>query len=198
LVVGALWLLGFGCGSSTPPAPIPDPGGPFHTKVPSDTTLDALTADQTQELCDEILVAERAYLSWAIVNELTCREGAIEAANLSAKEPRDGGAGDGAFLSACQNAYDYCEQNSASPPLCQLPTSCGATVELLSACLNEIANTDPVTACVTTPTCAMFAAGSTGLDAGASICQTGGGPPLPACARLWQQCPGAQIFEPPY
>jgi hypothetical protein len=198
LIVGVVWLLGPGCGSSTAPAPIPDPGGPFQTSVPPNTSLSALTIAQSQELCNEVSAAEQAYLAQAIIYESTCRMIGIEGANLSVNAARDGGADGGSWLSACQGAYDSCEKDQKDNlPVCELPPGCGATVELLSACLNEIANTDPVATCLTTPTCAMFAAaGPTTPDAGISSCGSGSGPPLLACARLQQQCPAAVVFNP--
>jgi len=182
-------LFGLGCGSPSPsaaPAPIPDPGGPFQTGVPANTTLDALTNDQSRELCSEVSAGEQAYGLDGIIREETCRSTGVEAAGLSAAT-RDAGA-DGPWLSACQAAYDDCETIHRTPPPCELPTRCGATVELLSACLNEIANSDPIAACVASPTCAMAAAGPTTTSFGR--CPIGGsGPSLPACVRLGQECP---------
>ena len=105
------------------------------------------------------------------------------------------GGADDRWLSACQAAHDACETTPRSPPPCGLPTGCGATVELLSACLNEIANTDPVAACVTIPTCATAAAmPTTGESFG---CPTSGsGPSLPACVRLAQECHTAASLIP--
>jgi hypothetical protein len=206
-VTGVACVLGLGCSSSTPPlAPIPDPGGPFHTSVPTDTRLDALTGDQWQELCGEVSAAEKAYLVSAISAESVCRELSFEILSVAA----DGGvspiaADAGSFLSACQARYDDCEQQNltASPPPCGLEvTGCGATVELLSACLNEIANTNPVAACVTLPTCAeAAAAGTTRSDAGSrpfGTCPNDSKPSLPACARLQPQCPGVLLSNNPY
>lgn len=204
LIVLVVCLAGLGCGSSAPLAPIPDPGGPFHTNVPPNTTLDALTIDQSHELCSEVSAAEQAYLVPALSWESTCRVLGIEAGNMSAGGTQDGGADGGTFLSVCQAAYDNCEQKILNEPLpaCELPSDCGATVELLSACLNEIANTDPVAACVTTPTCAMVAAvgSTTRYDAGSAFCphNDGDGPSLPACVRLRQQCLTAAIVLDPY
>ena len=213
LIVVTVCLLSLGCGSSAssaPPAPIPDPGGPFHTSVPPNTSLDALTNDQLKELCSEVSAGEQAYGLDGITWEDTCRTTGIEGADFTAGNhlsagTRDGGADDG-WLSACQAAYDDCETAPRHPPPCGLPTGCGATVELLSACLNEIANTDPVAACVTTPTCAMAAATPTTPwgDPGpcpqlkaTTINPTGGSvPSLPACVRLGQECPTATSLIP--
>ena len=59
--------------------------------------------------------------------------------------------------------------------------SCDATVADLSACLNEVASFQPVTACVSAADC----------DGG--IPDAAGAPPLsstPACERLYRICPG--------
>lgn len=191
----AVIFLDLGCGSSSPPA-IPDPGGPFHTDVPPNTSLDALTDAQFQELCGEVSAANQAYLTGGIGNENTCR---IMGLDTKASLTDGGGADGGTFLSACQTAYDDCKQKATTypPTACEVPgNGCAATVELLSACLNEIANTNPVAACVSVPTCAMAAAtGSTAVDAG-TPCTTGGGPSLPACDRLRQQCPSSPALSP--
>ncbi len=215
LLAGAVCLLGLACGSSTPLAPIPDPGGPFHTNVPPNTSLGALTDDQRQELCGEMAAAEQTYSNPAILGEQTCRQIALEAYPVSVATDggfglydagtRDGDADGGSFLSVCQAAYDHCKQTSDnSPGSCALPTpfSCSATVELLSACYNEIANANPVAACVTAPTCAEAVASGTfrhgGYDASLAACPGHtGGPALPACLRLDQQCPGAVFYPSP-
>ena len=207
-VTGVVCVLGLGCESSPPPTPIPDPGSPFHTSVPPNTTLDALTGDQWQELCGEVSAAEKAYLVPGILAESTCRQISLEdgTVGLSVPGTGDGGADGGSFLSVCQAAYENCEKENsmAEPPSCGLDVSgCRATVELLSACLNEIANTNPVAACVTIPTCAeAAAAGTTRYDAGivplGTCPKSGGGPSLPACARLQPQCPGVLLSNDPY
>jgi hypothetical protein len=202
LVAAVVCVLGLGC-TSSPPPPIPDPGGPFHTSVPPNTTLDALTDTQFQELCGEVSAAQQAYLAGAVTSEGACRELGVEDAvrfgpdgsvRPSPLEPGDGGA-DGAFLSACQADYQGCEQQAmANPPPCGLILDgCGETVELLSACLNEIANTNPVATCVSVPSCAQVAAaGTLRYDAGNIGCQpSDGGPSLPACYRLQSHCPEA-------
>ncbi len=109
----------------------------------------------------------------------------------------------GTFLSACEAAYDSCHQQADGNPglICIVPIAgCSATVELLSACLNEIANSDPIATCVTDSTCAMAAAtGSVFNDAGVGPCFGGSQatvPSLPACDRLRQQCPNVGVFDP--
>ena len=106
----------------------------------------------------------------------------------------------------CQAAYDQCKQDltaTQTSPCVPLSTAayskCGATVELLSACLNEIANTHPIAACVTTSTCATAADAGAKIYAGSrlnGVClKSDGGPSLPACTRLQQECPQV-IFNP--
>jgi len=187
LVVGVVSILGVGCGSSAPPlAPIPDPGGPFQTSLPPNTTLDALTSEQYQDLCNELAAAP--YLEPGLARELTCREEGVEAANLVSLGIGDAGADGGSFLSVCQAAHDKCQQQPILSSPCTVPAYCTATVELLSACVNELANTDPLATCLSAPTCAMVAAtGSDGVIA-TGPCPNG---PSPACTRLEQQCPGA-------
>jgi hypothetical protein len=203
LLVGVVCLIGLGCESSTPLAPIPDPGGPFQSSVPPETPIDKLTVAQYEELCSK--AGGAPYLNDGLVVELTCRQQGLEVAwNL----PLDGGSGDGgadgggSFLSACQADYDNCiQQLSGGATACGIPVyTCTATVELLTACFNEIANSDPAAACLTTPSCAMaVAAGTTTPDAGfIPIGACPNGPPRPACKRLAQQCPGALIDYDPY
>lgn len=191
-----------GCSSSTPQA-IPDPGGLFKTSVPANTSLGALTADQAGELCMEFQAADHSYLVTGVTSEEACREIAFELTGTPANYGSDGGTDGGSFLTACQGAYDQCKQQAAGGPglVCFFPISgCGATVELFSACMNEIANSDPIASCVTTPTCAAAAAaGTLVVDAGGSetACTTGqGAPPLPACDRLSQECPNVGIYDP--
>jgi hypothetical protein len=154
--------------------------------VPPNTTLDALTSEQYLDLCNELAAAP--YLEPGLARELTCREEGIEAANLASLGIADGGADGGSFLSMCEAAHDYCQQQPISSSPCSVPAYCTATVELLSACINELANTDPVATCLSAPSCAMVAAtGKVGVIA-TGPCPNG---PSPACTRLAQQCPGA-------
>jgi hypothetical protein len=184
--IAVVGFLDIGCGSSAPPlAPIPDPGGPFQTSVPPTTTLDALTNDQYQELCNELSAAP--YLESGLLRELTCRQGGIEVANAASLGTGDGGADGGSFLSVCLAAHDKCLQSLSSSSPCSLLPGCTATVELLSACANELANTDPVATCLSVPSCAMVAATGTAGVIATGPCPNG---PSPACTRLAQQCPG--------
>ena len=193
-------LLVMSCNSSAPAA-IPDPGGPFHTNVAPDTTLGSLTNDQTAELCVELEVANQAYLLDAVNAEVQCRSGAVGVTEAAARydESHDGGADGGSLLSACQSSYDRCQRDDATS-VCLVPVSgCGATVELLSACINEIANADPLARCVNVPTCdqAADSGWTTETNAGSGPCfGSGSAPPLPACERLTSQCPNILPFIP--
>ena len=181
-----------------PPSPIPAvrftrTSRPARASTPSRTPSTKSFATTSQRRI------RATWVTW-ISAETTCRVHGLEAAG----SPTSGGADAGSFLSACQAAYESCKQKNATylPPACKVPPSgCTATVELLSACLNEIGNSDPITACVTEPTCTAAAAtGSKGLDAGVSPCDiiANSGPSLPACDRLQQQCPSSPIFSPKY
>ena len=156
------------CNSSAP-APIPDPGGPFHTDVAPGTKLGALATDQTAALCIDVEVADQAYLRDAVNAEASCRDGALGATEAAARydETYDGGVDGGSLLSACQSMYRQCPRHNDTT-VCLVPVSgCGATVELLSACMNEIANANRSARCVDVPTCAQAAdSGWTETDAG--------------------------------
>jgi hypothetical protein len=199
----ALLVLGLGCGSSSPPPPISDPGGSFHTNVSPTKTLGALSDADVAELCSEFATADQSYLHDAVTREVTCRESALEAAHWGNSLPLDGGT----FLSVCQAAYDQCQQEvsmvTSTPCIVPAP-GCTATVELLSACLNEIANTNPIAMCANLPTCATASLG--GPDGGKFPTLTGPcwatasvpTPSLPACDRLQQQCLGVDTRFNPY
>jgi hypothetical protein len=206
LGVVAAGLCSVACGSSAPA--IPDPGGPFHTDVPVNTRLEALTLDQAAELCGEFFAADPAYLITAVNTEIGCRSGAVGVSEAWVKSRDggvpilDGGADGGSFLSVCEAQYSSCKQEVHVGVSCVIPApSCPATVELFSACLNEIAGSDPVARCVTVPTCATVAAeGLSAADRGVAPNPCwgleGGQLALPACVRLHQQCPNIGVFDP--
>lgn len=197
------WIAGgglafiLGC-SSSPPPPIPDPGGPFHTDVSPGATLGALAADQAEALCVQLAVANQSYLRAAVESEAACRGGAVGITTAAARQQEllDGGVDAGGLLSVCQKTYDGCRRDLSSPCIVPAP-GCAATVELLSACLNEIANSDPLAKCVTTPTCGEAADAGWTPAAGAGPCGAApNAPSLPACARLFSQCPDLALLDP--
>ena len=116
--------------------------------------------------------------------------------------PVDGGAnsadGGNDYQRACQSAYDTCTANlrtfSSSLFACPLPAQgCGASVELLSACVNEIAAADPISLCTGTGGCGVAS------DVGATLPtppKLASLPPTPACARLTQECPTVYFIYP--
>lgn len=172
-----------GCPRDAPP-PIPDPGGPFHTNVAANKSLSSLTDGEVQDLCTAILIADQSFLLEAITSEEVCRGDSVYRT--------DAGAG---FLTACQTAYDNCKGDLASSHAigCPLPApGCNATVELVSACLNELAATNPVSTCVGLPTCEQAA--NPPFDAGTR--DLSNLPPRPACDRLGQECPDLSFGYP--
>jgi hypothetical protein len=202
LLVPILWAGAGACGS-TPQAPIPDPGGPFQTTVPASETISKLTASEAQQLCSDLTVAYQTFLGGAVDTEVTCRTSGVEAAAQSIRAgvyQEDAGADQkdaGSYQGTCQAAYDNCKQELSGTPggYCPLAAiGCNATVELLSACLNEIAAGEPIQMCIGLPTCDM-------ISEDQPVTQT---PPpkmsdlprLAACVRLSQQCPSMDFTYP--
>jgi hypothetical protein len=179
----ALGLVGAaGCGSAAP-QPIVDPGGPFHTDVPTGKRIGALDASEAASLCADLLTAHQTFLTEAVAVELGCRVGAIDAANFAARNGDD-------FQTSCRAYYDNCEaQTAASAPrwTCPLPLpSCSVSVLTLSACINEIAAATPFSVCVNYPTC-------DGLEPGevtpGPIPTLSALPDAPGCKALNLACP---------
>lgn len=201
---------------------VPDPGGPFQTSVPSDALLDSLSLVQSDTLCRDMANAYYGFLLGAVQRQNSCRLQVTETivgADASTAEPLCL-----AFYNECLDAEPPLEPSficpltlpgfepgSGSPPL-----QCTATVEDLSACLNEIAALDPIGRCVTAPGCdagdspdaeaadafsgeALDAFPGEGLDAFAVPADASPGeagldaaPPIsatPACERLARICP---------
>jgi len=207
---------------------VPDPGGPFQTSVPPDASLDSLSLVESDTLCRDLANAYYAFLLGAVQTQNSCRQvatGPIIGTDAATEEV------------FCSEFYEECldaeppiessficpftlpgfEPNSGAPPAGEPSLQCTATVEDLSACLNEIAALDPVGRCVTAPGCdAGGSPDAEALDASAQALDSGdafapaldsvdafageGGfdasPPIsamPACARLSQICPVVAI-----
>lgn len=184
------------CGS-TPEAPIPDPGGPFQTTVPATEVISKLSIADANQLCNDLTVAYRTFLSGGLVTEETCRNIGIEAAVRST----DGGTFQedaGTYQANCQAAYDQCQRQQIADPLaysCPAPVpGCNATVELLSACLNEIAAAEPLRLCIEPPSCDMISEGQTITPT--TPPKLADLPPTPACDRFNRQCPSMAFSYP--
>jgi hypothetical protein len=214
----SLFLLAFvvlatggGCGSSVQ-TPIPDPGGPFHTNVAGNRTLGSLTVDEVAQLCNDLQSADRAFLTTAAVYQETCLEFGYEAAFAvdagtapidsggpeaadAGTGPVDGGSPDAnVYQRVCQREYDHClSQQTGSVGLsCPLPVpGCSATVELASACLNEIAAADPISLCTGNQGCGAASAIEPVLPTPPKIADL---PSTPACDRLQKEC--STVFFP--
>ncbi len=187
--VAAVLLCGFvGCGSSDAPAsndgpPVPDPGGPFKASIASSLRIDTLTLAESDTLCRDIADAYYGFLAGAITTANVCGATAVtttsETSGLS-----DGGLDAGGV---CSTVYAECARMEppAGPFFCPIPSPghvpqpCDATVGDLSACLNELAASDPVAACRTSPTC--DAGAQTDVDAQPH-------PAAPACDRVRRIC----------
>lgn len=187
-VVDAILLCGL-LGCSSPSAandgpPVPDPGGPFSSSVPSARRIDSLTLVESDVLCREIANAYYAFLQGAIETANVCGETATTVSSEQFQQS-DGGVDASAL---CTMAYERCagSQPTAAPFFCPVPApgsgsqACDATVEDLSACLNETAALDPVGMCRTSPGCPGDA--SVYTDARSR-------PATPACDRLRRICP---------
>jgi hypothetical protein len=214
LPVWVLLLAGGACGSSAP-APIPDPGGPFHTNVSANKTLGSLTSDETLELCNDLHAADGTFLVRAYATQVTCLlngyaaaslvdagTGSVDSGTANAADAGfgqvDGGAANGTiYQRACQSEYDSCVatlMNGGDLFSCPLPApGCSASVELLSACLNEVAAADPISLCTGTEGCSAASAVEAVLPTPPKSASL---PPTPACARLTQECPTVYVELP--
>jgi len=197
---------------------VPDPGGPFQTSVPSDASLESLSLVESDTLCRDLANAYYAFLLGAVQAQTTCRQLVTE--DLFGIDASTEGA-------LCSGLYEECldaepppdpsftcpltlpgfEPTSGPPPPGSPPLECTATVEDLSACLNEIAALDPIGRCVTAPGCdAGGSPDGEAVDAftpteGPADAFTGDGldaaPPtsaMPACERLSRICPVVAII----
>jgi hypothetical protein len=212
LLIGVALASLLGCGSSHETAtvdagpPVADPGGPFVADLPPDRPLAGLNLVDTDTLCRDLASAYYTFLNGAVQAEKDCRPFAVEVGQeVAYGNPGPAGA------AACAQQYAACIASETTPPqfLCPFLTSlpnprpCDATVEDLSACLNEIAALDPVSVCVTTAGCdggltTTEDAGAPTPDAAPWPPPAEAGPPPaamparpapPACRRLGQICP---------
>jgi hypothetical protein len=150
-------------------------------------------------------------LAGAVETQTTCRGLAAE----STQEELFGSDGGPDAAEVCAGAYDDCL--NAEPPIsgarftCPIPIpigwpqTCDATVEDLSACLNEVAAANPIGVCVRAPDCDAMPwidSGNAGVstsyidashaEGGSSAPDAALGPPasaFPACERLKRICP---------
>jgi hypothetical protein len=196
-LVPILAVVAAACGS-TPPALILDPGGPFQTTVAATETISQLTTSDVQQLCKDLTTAYGTFLTGGLTAETTCRIAGVEAAASST----DGGTYQedaGTYQANCQATYETCKQELSDDPigyLCPLPAAnCNATVELLSACLNEIASGEPSQMCIGFSTCNMISEGQP-AETQTPPPRLADLPPLPACLRLHQQCPPLDFAYP--
>lgn len=189
---------------------VPDPGGPFQTTVPSDASLAGLGLVESDTLCRDLANAYYAFLLGAVQTQNNCRQ--LVAGNIIGTDASTEDAVCLGFYAECLDAEPpleasfICpftlpgfEPNSGSPPL-----QCTATVEDLSACLNEIAALDPIGRCVTAPVC--DAGASTDAEAVDAFAEAADGfpgeapdaaPPIsatPACERLARICPVVAVI----
>jgi len=112
---------------------------------------------ESDTLCRDIANAYYAFLSGAVQTDDFCRSIATTR-TMEVLSGSDGGLDGGAF---CSQAYAQCLRTE--PPVFRfmcpipfpsyLPQQCDATVEDVSACLNEIAAHDPVGTCAKSPGC---------------------------------------------
>jgi hypothetical protein len=174
-------LLGCGSGSHTNDGPaVPDPGGPFRTSVESSRRIDSLAVVESDTLCRDVAGAFYAFLAGAVDNANTCGD----TVTLSLEDPMSGRISADASA-MCWTEYAQCLSSvpPARPFYCPLPlpgnSPCDATVEDLSACLNEMAALDPVGRCRMYPACDDA---SVGVDAALR-------PATAACDRLLRICP---------
>jgi hypothetical protein len=217
LLVGVALVSLLGCGSSSHAAPtidagppVADPGGPFVADLPPDRAIANLNLAETDTLCRALANAYDGFLSGAIQVETTCRQLAGEVAHDVVFF--DAGTDPAA---ACVQEYTTCIGDPMKwapfrcPFLISIPNAppCDATVEDVSACLNEIAALDPVGTCVTTAGCdgggtaTQDAASPATQDAAPTLPPVDAGPTPampdaaparptpPACVRLYQLCP---------
>lgn len=117
--------LAAGCGD--------DDGGSTGISLDDDEVLGELSADEQEQLCDDV---EEFMSSSAVagpVNEMACRFAGIFAASFAAPTT------DAEARAACSEAYDACEdEGEPTDTECQPPSdTCQATVGELKACLED-------------------------------------------------------------
>jgi hypothetical protein len=201
--VGVFVILS-GCtsSSSSTGAPVADPGGPFNTKVSSNLALGSLGAADTHALCQDLASAFDTFLGGAVQTANLCYESAFVSTQETLLRYPDAGIDSAA---ACSMGYSECRANSGFGNFtCPIPfpldsPPCSATVEDLSACLNEIAALDPLGVCIYPASCDAGVAPDAALPP--QNWPPSGAPMLsatPACARLQRICSalGSLVYFP--
>jgi hypothetical protein len=192
-----------GCGSSGATArpidagpPIADPGGSFTTSVAPDRPIGDLNLIETDTLCRDFATAYYGFLMGGVQTQTLCRETvatvAAESMFFDGGGFSDGGT-DGGLT--CEQAFAEClGSNFPTAFECPIPIAenppqaCDATVEDLSACLNEIAALDPIDLCSPAGGCDGGPVTTIGFGIASDGARTAHAP-TPACDRLQLLCP---------
>ncbi len=178
--------------------PVPDPGGPFTTTVGANRPISALDPVEADTLCRDFGAAYRSFLGGAVATQNNCNSIATEVTRDS-EFGFDGGFDAGPLDAGalCSDLYDACA--NAEPPFslfeCPIPIprtetqTCDATVEDVSACLNEVAAAHPLGVCVHSPGCDAMPWLDASLSASSMDAMAPPASAFPACQRLMEICP---------
>jgi hypothetical protein len=175
IAAGALFAAACGGGGAT---------SGFNPGVAGDKPINALTSAEHQTICDNV---DTAFMSAAFVDE-GCRAQAI---GLVAEF--DDSATDAQLPSACASAYAACEKqktgaDAGASETCTPPaTTCEATVDQLTACINEFLT---AVRALDLPACSeLTRAKLEAIEAAPSIDLMAG----PACQAYATACPDDSI-----
>jgi hypothetical protein len=165
--------------------------------VSGDQLLKNLGVVDSDTVCRDWANAYYTFLFGGVQIQGVCREVAVES-TLETIALDDGGLD---ADTVCSQHFSRCVGSNllAAPQFycpipipSSMPQNCDATVEDLSACLNELGALDPIDACVRAPGCD----GGISADAAVRMDAADGGidavpPPsaTPACERLHRICP---------